>query len=55
MTERTIYLDRDPNNWRSRKIHVQASRWYATIVLDRDNYVDAATSLGPSRGPGQGR
>lgn len=46
MTERTTYLDRDPCHWRSRKIRVRASRWYATVVLDRDSYVDAATSLG---------
>lgn len=45
MTERTTYLDRDPSDWRSRTIRVRASRWYATVVLDRDSYVDAATSL----------
>ncbi|MEV5778391.1 hypothetical protein AB0L49_45555 [Streptomyces antimycoticus] len=46
MTQRTTYLDRDPCDWRSRKIRVRASRWYATVVLDRDSYIDAATSLG---------
>ncbi len=45
MTERTMYLDRDPRDWRCRKIDVWASRWYATVTLDRDSYVDAATSL----------
>ncbi|MBA6439947.1 hypothetical protein [Streptomyces sp. GMR22] len=44
MTERIMYLDRDPCDLRSRKIRVRASRWYATVVLDRDSYVDAATS-----------
>ncbi|MGD3111335.1 hypothetical protein [Streptomyces sp. YGL11-2] len=46
MTERTTYLDPDPRDWRSRKICVRASRWYATVNLDRDGYVDAAISLG---------
>ncbi|WP_369271124.1 GNAT family N-acetyltransferase [Streptomyces sp. R11] len=46
MTERTIYLDPDPRNWRSRKIHVRASRWYAAVELNRDGYVGAANSLG---------
>ncbi|MBV9025118.1 MAG: GNAT family N-acetyltransferase [Streptomycetaceae bacterium] len=46
MTERTTYLDPDPRDWRSRKIRVRASHWYATVELDRDGYVDAATSRG---------
>ncbi|MGP8304523.1 hypothetical protein ACTPOK_42935 [Streptomyces inhibens] len=46
MTERIAYLDPDPRNPRSRKIRVQASRWYATVELDRDGHVDAATLLG---------
>ncbi|MEU6661780.1 GNAT family N-acetyltransferase [Streptomyces sp. NPDC046821] len=46
MTERTVYLDPDPQDWSSRKIRVQPSRWYATIELDRDGYVDAARSQG---------
>lgn len=46
MTERTIYLDPDERDYRSRKIRVRAFRWYATVELDRDEYVYAATSLG---------
>ncbi|WP_329112135.1 hypothetical protein [Streptomyces sp. NBC_01353] len=46
MTERTTYLDPDPRDWRSRKIGVRASRWYSTVTLDRDGYVDAANSRG---------
>ncbi|QLH21838.1 GNAT family N-acetyltransferase [Streptomyces sp. Rer75] len=46
MTERTAYLDPDPRDWRTRKIRVRFHRWYATVDLDRDGYVDAATSLG---------
>ncbi|MFF7702879.1 GNAT family N-acetyltransferase [Streptomyces lydicus] len=46
MTERTIYLDPDPHDWRCRRIRVHASRWYATISLDRDGYVDATSSRG---------
>lgn len=46
MTERTIRLDPDPRDPNCRKIRVSASRWYATVTLDRDNYVDAANSLG---------
>ncbi|WP_411084513.1 GNAT family N-acetyltransferase [Streptomyces sp. cmx-18-6] len=48
MTERTICLDADPRDWRSRKIGVRPSRWYATVELDRDGYVDAATARGDS-------
>ncbi|MGA5559752.1 GNAT family N-acetyltransferase [Streptomyces platensis] len=44
MTERTIYLDPDPRDWRSRKICVRATRWYAKIGLDRDGYVDSTSS-----------
>ncbi|GAA0948301.1 hypothetical protein [Actinocorallia libanotica] len=39
MIERTIYLDPDRHD--SRKIHVQAYRWYARVELNRDDYVDA--------------
>jgi GNAT superfamily N-acetyltransferase len=46
MTERTTYLDPDPRDWRSRKIRVRPHRWYATVELDRDGYVDTATSQG---------
>ncbi|MGW5099196.1 GNAT family N-acetyltransferase [Streptomyces sp. NPDC004100] len=45
MTERTIYLDPDTRRL-SRKINVRAHRWYATVEVDRDNYVDAATARG---------
>jgi hypothetical protein len=46
MTERTVYLDPDQRDPRSRRIRVRASRWYATVELDRDEYVDDARSLG---------
>lgn len=46
MTERTTYLDPDHGDWHSRKIRVRAYRWYATVELDRDGYVDAQRSLG---------
>ncbi|MFE2049704.1 GNAT family N-acetyltransferase [Streptomyces sp. NPDC059459] len=46
MTERIIYLDPNPRDPHSRRIRVRAYRWYATVELDRDGYVDAATSLG---------
>ncbi|MFH9613795.1 GNAT family N-acetyltransferase [Streptomyces pratensis] len=48
MAERTIYLDADPGDWRARKICVRSSRWYVTVELDRDGYVDAADSRGAS-------
>lgn len=48
MTERTIYLDRDRRDLRTRKIHVGAYRWYATAELDRDGYVDYLISRGDS-------
>ncbi|WP_406331748.1 hypothetical protein [Streptomyces sp. NBC_00203] len=46
MTERTTHLDPDPRDWRSRKILVRPHRWYATVELDRDGYVDTAASQG---------
>ncbi|QVJ02772.1 GNAT family N-acetyltransferase [Nocardiopsis eucommiae] len=46
MTEQTIFLDPDPRDWRSRKLQVQPSRWYATVQLNRDGYVDAAHARG---------
>ncbi|MFF8608427.1 hypothetical protein ACF06X_21075 [Streptomyces sp. NPDC015346] len=46
MAERTTHLNLDPRTRDSRKIHVRAARWYATVELNRDKYVDAATSLG---------
>jgi hypothetical protein len=46
MAERTIYLDPDPHDWRSQSIRVRAYRRYATVVLDRDGYVDASISRG---------
>ncbi|MEU6221100.1 hypothetical protein ABZ845_26865 [Streptomyces sp. NPDC047022] len=46
MTERTIYLDPDRRDPRSRRVSIRALRWYATVTLDRDGYVDAQTSLG---------
>lgn len=48
MTERRTYLDPDPRDPRSRRIDVRASQWYATVVLDRDGYVDATSSRGRS-------
>lgn len=44
MTERTIDLDPGLRGWRSRKIHVRAYRWYATVSLDRDGYLSATDS-----------
>ncbi|MFJ8254190.1 GNAT family N-acetyltransferase [Streptomyces sp. NPDC094466] len=46
MTERTTYLDSGPHRRHARTIKVRASRWYATVELDRDEYVYAATSRG---------
>ncbi|MCX5236174.1 hypothetical protein OG824_13275 [Streptomyces prunicolor] len=46
MTERTTYLDPDTRDWRSRKIIVRPHRWYATVELDLDGYVDTAASQG---------
>jgi GNAT superfamily N-acetyltransferase len=46
MTERTICLDPDPRDWRSRKIQVRAYRWYATVSVDRDGYVSASAARG---------
>ncbi|MYW18561.1 hypothetical protein GT039_24035 [Streptomyces sp. SID2955] len=46
MTERTVCLDPDPRDWRSRKILVRAYRWYATVSVDRDAYVSASASRG---------
>ncbi|MEV1009850.1 GNAT family N-acetyltransferase [Streptomyces sp. NPDC049881] len=46
MAERTIFLDPDRHDPRSRKIHVRAYRWFTTVGLDRDAYVDATTSRG---------
>lgn len=44
MTEQTLYIDPDPHDWRSRKIHIRTNRRYASVVLDRDGYVDSTTS-----------
>ncbi|UOB12824.1 GNAT family N-acetyltransferase [Streptomyces sp. HP-A2021] len=46
MTERTTYLDSGTHPSRSRRINVRAHQWYATVEVDRDNFVDAATALG---------
>ncbi|WP_327267247.1 GNAT family N-acetyltransferase [Streptomyces sp. NBC_01218] len=46
MSERTVHLDADPRDWRCRKIRVRPHRWYVTVELDRDGYVDAASSRG---------
>lgn len=46
MTERTVHLDPDPYDWRSRKIGVRPNRWYAAVHLDRDGYADAARRQG---------
>ncbi|MFE4717438.1 hypothetical protein ACFRLW_13615, partial [Streptomyces sp. NPDC056728] len=46
MTERTIYLDPDARPYESRKITVRAYRWYASVEVDRDDYVDATTPRG---------
>ncbi|MEU4296672.1 GNAT family N-acetyltransferase [Kitasatospora aureofaciens] len=48
MTERTIFLDPDRRNPSSRRINIRAHRWYATVELDRDGYVDALTWRGDS-------
>ncbi|MGM0356373.1 GNAT family N-acetyltransferase [Streptomyces sp. ECR3] len=48
MTERCIYIDPDPRDPRARKIDVRASQWYATVVLDRDEYVYASAPRGQS-------
>ncbi|MEU6310232.1 GNAT family N-acetyltransferase [Streptomyces sp. NPDC047014] len=46
MAERTIYLDPDRRGPQSRKILVRSNRWYATVEVDRDGYVDATTRRG---------
>ncbi|MFJ2626943.1 GNAT family N-acetyltransferase [Streptomyces sp. NPDC087532] len=46
MTERTVYLDPDPYDWRSRKIHIRPHRWYAKVRLDRDGYADVRRRQG---------
>ncbi|MEU1099526.1 GNAT family N-acetyltransferase [Streptomyces tibetensis] len=46
MTERAIYLDPPPYDWRSRKIQVRPSRWYATVQLDRDGHADVVRRQG---------
>ncbi|MEU6719601.1 GNAT family N-acetyltransferase [Nonomuraea sp. NPDC046802] len=48
MTKRTIYLDHDRRDRRTRKIHVRAYRWYATAELNRDGYADYLISRGDS-------
>ncbi|WP_184491194.1 GNAT family N-acetyltransferase [Streptomyces sp. I6] len=50
MSERTIHLDPDPRDWRSRKIDVRPHRWYATVALDRDGHVAAVTRRGGDPG-----
>ncbi|MFD0292006.1 GNAT family N-acetyltransferase [Streptomyces sp. NPDC127118] len=46
MTERTVYLDPPPYDWRSRKIEVWPYRWYATVRLNRDGYADVMRRKG---------
>jgi GNAT superfamily N-acetyltransferase len=46
MTEQTTFLDPAPRDWRSRKLQVQPSRWYASVELNRDGYVDAENARG---------
>ncbi|WP_411144906.1 GNAT family N-acetyltransferase [Streptomyces sp. x-80] len=46
MTEQTVYLDPPPYNWRTRKIEVRPSRWYATVQLNRDGYAEVARRQG---------
>ncbi|QKV95931.1 GNAT family N-acetyltransferase [Streptomyces sp. NA02950] len=46
MTERTIHLVADASSRDTRKFRVRALRWFATVQLDRDNYVDAESSRG---------
>ncbi|MFJ3419582.1 GNAT family N-acetyltransferase [Streptomyces sp. NPDC086082] len=46
MTERTFHLVADPSSRDTRKIRVRASRWFATVQLDRDSYVDAESARG---------
>ncbi|MFC8517782.1 GNAT family N-acetyltransferase [Streptomyces sp. NPDC057257] len=46
MTERTMHLVADASSRDTRKIRVRASRWFATIRLDRDSYVDAQSTRG---------
>ncbi|MFG2831160.1 GNAT family N-acetyltransferase [Streptomyces sp. NPDC048434] len=44
MTERTIHLVADAGSRDTRKFRVRALRWFATVQLDRDGYVDAESS-----------
>ncbi|WP_055711797.1 GNAT family N-acetyltransferase [Streptomyces torulosus] len=46
MTERTFHLVADPSSRDTRKVRVRASRWFATVQLDRDSYVDAVAARG---------
>ncbi|MFF0204795.1 GNAT family N-acetyltransferase [Streptomyces sp. NPDC005017] len=46
MTERTIHLVADASSRDTRKFRVRALRWFATVQLDRDEYVDAQSSRG---------
>ncbi|MFD7677050.1 GNAT family N-acetyltransferase [Streptomyces sp. NPDC060187] len=46
MTERTFHLVDDPSSRDTRKVRVRASRWFATVQLDRDSYVDAESARG---------
>ncbi|AQU67445.1 GNAT family N-acetyltransferase [Streptomyces niveus] len=46
MTERTVYLDPPPYDWRSRKVLVRPYRWYAIVRLDRDGYANVTRRQG---------
>lgn len=46
MSDRTIYLDPDRHDRRSRRIHVRPSRSFAEVELDREEYADAAARRG---------
>lgn len=46
MSDRTIYLDPDPHDRRSRRIHVRPSRWFAAVELDREEYASAEARRG---------
>ncbi|WP_189277286.1 GNAT family N-acetyltransferase [Kitasatospora griseola] len=43
--DKRIYLDAE-RTWRSRRIEVEATRWFAVVSLDRDGYVDSLNMRG---------
>lgn len=46
MTERTFHLVANPSSRDTRKVRVRASRWFATVQLDRDSHVDSTATRG---------